>query len=394
LPNSQLETGAELLFVHTRVDSSLSPGSLGPGIPLVGLAGSTSSDTGAAPLPTVALAYLPEGSPLGFGLGIFALAGFGVNYAGSTNPILTAPPPAGAGFGPVYSNLQVLQIHPAVAYQLTDRLSVGAGPTVNLAMLALDPWVLAPPDNANGNGFPTYPHGTHMSTTWGAGFNVGAYYRADVWGLGVSFKSPQWFDTFRVDSADQLGRPRRLTYGADLPLIVSLGAAYTGLDRWVFAADFRYIDYSDARGLRQSGFNPDGSVQGPGWQSIVAIATGAQYQLTDAISLRAGYTWNQNPVPNSQAFINTEAPVVIEHMISAGLSWRVADALLLSLTYMHGFANSISGPFVTPGGAIPGSSVRNTASLDSVVLGVTVMFGRPRGRAAVHADAVPEAGSQ
>ncbi len=154
LPRSELEAGAELLFVHTQVDSSYSSNALGPSIPPIGLAGQTKSDTGVTPLPTLALAYLPEDSAFSFGLGIFAVAGFGVDYAGSTtNPALTAHPPAGIGFGPIDSDFQVLQIHPAFAFKLTDRLSIGGGPTVDLARLRVDPFILAAPDNANGDAF-------------------------------------------------------------------------------------------------------------------------------------------------------------------------------------------------------------------------------------------------
>src|SRR5579872_4283332 len=83
LGRSELEAGAELLFPHTQASSRISASALGPGIPPIGLEGQTDSDTGAVALPTIGLVYLPEGSDLSFGLGIFALAGFGVNYSGS-----------------------------------------------------------------------------------------------------------------------------------------------------------------------------------------------------------------------------------------------------------------------------------------------------------------------
>src|SRR5205085_1011639 len=103
--------------------------------------------------------YLPEGSPVSFGLGIHAVAGFGVDYPGSRfNPLLTPPPPAGVGVGPVFSQYQVLQITPAAAYQVTDRLSVAAGPIVDLAYLQVDPGLNAAPDDANGDGFASFPH--------------------------------------------------------------------------------------------------------------------------------------------------------------------------------------------------------------------------------------------
>lgn len=390
LSRSELEAGAEMLFVNTSVASRFDAGVLGPGVPPVALSGRTDSDTGVTALPTIGLAYLPEDSRLSFGLGVFAVAGFGVDYPGSsTNPALMPPPPTGVGFGPVFSDFQVLQIHPAFAMKLTDRLSIGMGPTLNLAKLRIDPFIVAAPDNANGDAFATFPPGTHEETTWGAGFAVGAYYRADCWAVGASFRSPQWFDKFRINSTDELGRERKLSYTLDLPLIFSVGGAYTGIERWLFAADVRYVDYANANGFGEGGFSPDGAVRGPGWKSIFALALGAQYQLRDNLALRAGYNWNESPVPASQSFINTVSIVIAQHNLTAGLSWDVTPDFSLTCAYVHGFENDIEGPLVTPAGAVPGTSFRNTASLDSVVIGAQVKFGCAR-RSACHSDVAPE----
>jgi long-chain fatty acid transport protein len=309
---------------------------------------------------------------------VFALAGFGVDYAGSTtNPLLTAPAPNGVGVGPVFSEFQVLQIHPAVAYQVTDRLAVAAGPTLDLAVLKVNPFLATAPDNANGDAFFTYPQGNHSETTWGGGFVGGVYYQADTWAAGASVKSPQWFDNFRYNSSDELGRPRSFAFHLELPMTVSVGAAYTGLEGWVFALDVRYLDFASTKGLGEAGFAPDGAVRGVGWKSVFAVATGAQYRLTEAVSLRAGYGWHENPIPDGQAFINAVAPVILEHEIWVGASWRVTEDFALSVTYGHGFQNAIEGPLVTPTGAVPGTSVRNTTSADAVLLGASVKFGCP-----------------
>jgi long-chain fatty acid transport protein len=378
LERSELEAGAELVFPHTRLASGVGASALGPGVPPVTLAGSTDSDSGAFPLPTIALAYVPEGSPVSFGLGVFALAGFGVDYAGSaTNPVLTAPPPNGIGFGPIFSEYEVLQITPAAAYRVTDRLSVAAGPVVNLAVLKVDPAFFAAPDDANGNGFATFPPGAHSQTTWGGGFIAGVYYQADGWGVGASVKSPQWFDTFRYNSRDELGRPRELKFNLDLPTIVSVGASYTGWEKWIIAADLRYLDFADAHGFGDQGFSPAGAVRGVGWRSIFAAAVGAQYRLTDWVSLRAGYSWGQNPIPNSQSFFNVASTTIVDHTVYAGASWKVTDDLTLSVAYAHGFENSITGPLTTPAGPVPATVVRNSAAADLVVFSGSVKFGAP-----------------
>src|SRR5262249_8025135 len=129
LESSEINFGFGLLYAQERLSSSFA---------LLGLSGSDRSDSGVVPIPSGSLAYRPEGSDWTFGLGVFPVAGFGVNYPGSsTNPILTPQRPAGVGFGPIYSNFEVLQFSPAVSYQVNERLAVGGGPLLDLSFLQL-----------------------------------------------------------------------------------------------------------------------------------------------------------------------------------------------------------------------------------------------------------------
>src|SRR5262249_17067719 len=72
---------------------------------------------------------------------------------------------------------------------------------------------------------------------------------------------------------------------------------------------------------------------------------------------------------------NTVAPTLVEHTVYAGLSWNLTEDFTLSITYLHAFEDAIAGPLLTPAGAVPGTSVRNTCSGDSLQIGATVKFG-------------------
>ena len=152
--------------------------------------------------------------------------------------------------------------------------------------------------------------------------------------------------------------------------------AYTGVERLLLAADFRFLDFANADGFRQSGFDATGAVRGLGWDSIFAVSLGAQYELTDCTSVRLGYSFNQNPIPDSQSSFNVASPTILEHTIYVGASYKVSNALSLSATYLHAFQNEIEGPLVLAGfGAIPGSSIRNSTSVDAILIGGSVRFG-------------------
>jgi long-chain fatty acid transport protein len=355
------------------------------------LAGSERSHTNVLAFPTLGLAYLPDDSRWSFGMGGgISSTGIATNYPGSAfNPVASPPFPHDIGLGPLYSQFLVYRFTLAAAYKLTDHFSVGAGPCVDLAQLTIDPAIFARPDNAGGNALPTYPPGTYERTVVGGGFLAGVFYHRDTWGLGASVKSPQWFDTFHFASHDALGRTRSFGVGFDLPTIYSVGASYTGFPRWLLAVDGRYIDYANARGFSDQGFAPDGAVRGLGWRGVFAAAVGVQYQLTESLSLRAGYTWNGNPVRSSQAMVNALSPAISEHAVAAGASWNVTDVFTISVAYSHNFANSVEGPLVTPAGPVRGSSVRSTASGDSMLLSFSVKFGAPNRPAGVHSEPLP-----
>ncbi len=362
LKRSELEVGAELLFPHAGVASQFGP-----------FSGSTKSEDSVFPLPMIALAYGPENSPFTFGLGAYAVAGFGLNYPGSnigpnTNPILLQPP---FGVGPIYSQYSVMQIAPALVYDVTDELSLSFSPLLDIGSAQLDPSLISAPTAG------VYPNGTHSSQSWGAGYSLGAYYRTDVWGFGASYKSQQWFQPYQFNTVSG-GVAHGVDFGISLPAIVSVGTSYQGIDRLLLAADLRYLDYNNTSGFGTSGFAPTGALNGVGLQSIFAVALGAQYQVTDAMTVRMGYSWSQNPVTNAQTSANIASPLVIQNMLSAGATYNVTRDFSLSLAYTHAFENSVAGPLVTPVGPVPGYRIQSTASVDMLTVGATVKFGGPR----------------
>src|SRR5579885_1740545 len=115
LGHTEMEFGLGLAYPQAQVSSSLTTAARFPQLSPLTITGSTDSDTGWLALPTLGLVYRPEGSPWTYGLGVFAVAGFGVNYpADPSNPALSPTPPHDIGLGAVYSNYQAMQLAPTV----------------------------------------------------------------------------------------------------------------------------------------------------------------------------------------------------------------------------------------------------------------------------------------
>src|SRR5947209_16307295 len=103
LGHSDMDFGVELLYPQAKLSSSLPAGPAGSGLPPFPLYGIDRSNGGAAPLPTAGVVYQPVDSRWTYGIGVFEVGGFFVNYPASlTNPVLISPARGGI-LGPVSS---------------------------------------------------------------------------------------------------------------------------------------------------------------------------------------------------------------------------------------------------------------------------------------------------
>ena len=358
LERSEASISVEMLQLDSHLDSTV------PGF----ASGSTRSDSGISGLPSVAVAFKPCDSRWSYGLGLFAVGGFGVNYpANLANPVFSNTS--------IYSKLTVVQLVPTASLQVTERLSIGFAPTITMAEANLDPNLLAIPSIIQPN-TPVYPAATHSRTHWGIGFQVGVYYETDsCWHFGASYKSPQWFEEFTFYGTDPTGAPRTDRLYMDYPGIISLGTAYSGFSRLLWALDLRYIDYDNAQLFgHEAQVDPTtGALAGLGWRSVFAVSTGVQYQLTDALSLRLGYLYNQNPIDDADTFANAASPAVYQHIVSLGFTWQLTCRTGLSLAYLRAFENTIEGPgpVVPPG--LP-TTVSSSIAVNALVMGLQVKF--------------------
>lgn len=369
LPEDEISIGLAGVLPILRTDSSIA--GLG--------GGSSAAEPGVTPLINVGWIHRPEDSSVTYGFGLFSAAGFRTNFpASTTNPVFTPQSnTAGVpgGLGQVYTEAAFIQLIPTASWQVTDTVSVGFGPTLTIGELIIDPFVFDAPNDADGSSAPRYSTGIGARTHWGGGFQTGVYYENEQgMHLGFTFKSPQWMEAFSYNSTDELGLPKSVEAKLDLPMVLSLGTAWSGWDRFVFATDARYYDYANADGFGPSGYEADGAVAGLGWQSVFSVATGVQYEASEDLFLRMGYTFNENPVPDSQAFFNIGSALIYQHELSVGGSYRLSKRVWVNLAYTYYFENEISGPIVTPAGAIPGSNVTNRTSVHIADVGLTIRY--------------------
>ncbi len=370
-----LEMGFELMRPERTVRSSFGP-----------MSGATTSDADWTPIPAFGFTTrLANGAVIGLsGLGI---GGFGVNYAADpANPILMPRP---NGFGQVYSSFQLMKISPAVAWKPTAKLAVGFAANIDWESLAVDPMPIAAPDFDPGPDLTPgttddrafYPSAAASDAVFGFGLQAGLQYAlSPTLTLGLAYTSPQMFGDFEFQmthanpNLPNYGTARTVRFRMDVPAVYGAGLAWAPGDRWAYGLDVKYITYSATEGFKDKGYAADGSVRGFGWEDIMAVSSGVSFKASDRLTLRAGYHYAGNPIPEAQSMFNVPAPAVVQHHATGGLGVMIADGVELNIGAYKAFENSITGAMYRPT-AVPGTAVTKALSETSILMGFTF---RPR----------------
>lgn len=136
----------------------------------------------------------------------------------------------------------------------------------------------------------------------------------------------------------------------DIPSNFAGGVALKILPPVTLAFDAERILYSEIKSVGnelngQTFQNGLGSNDGPGfgWRDITVLKAGVVYNVTNSLTLRAGYNYNTQPIRRDQTFFNILAPAVVQHHVTAGLTLHVNKSVDLSAFYLHAFEENVKG---------------------------------------------------
>ena len=371
----RIEFHATLFDPWRSLSSTVEADAFGANMPGVTLSGTTVSHRDMSVMPGIAFIYHPQGSANAYHMAMLAVSGFGVDYPGNqdaSNPILSPQAPNGYGFGNIRSNYMLVTVPMGVSRQFTERLSTGFSLVPALSMLQVIPAPFSPPVTA-GSSAPYYLSAGNNAPALGMGANVGVHYTYRAVGLGASYHTPVWFQKFNWNRKDLSGTARAMNFHMDLPSVVSFGAGVGVTKSTRVGVDVRWFDYANTAGFDKVGYNANGSVAGFGWTNIWAVGGGVQQRVSSSTKLMVGYNYSGNPVPAKYTFFNTPAPAIVQHHLSGGVIQTVHNAEVI-VTYYHAFQNSITGPWISGQGAIPGTSVTSAMHENSLTLGVAKSF--------------------
>ena len=79
------------------------------------------------------------------------------------------------------------------------------------------------------------------------------------------------------------------------------------------------------------GYDPNGSLSGLGWNSIMNVSTAVQYRVTEKLMVRSGYAFFQNPIPASRESFNVASSLILQNLITVGGTYLIKPNVMGSI---------------------------------------------------------------
>lgn len=139
------------------------------------------------------------------------------------------------------------------------------------------------------------------------------------------------------------------------PAMIGAGVAYRPVEELLLAMDVKYILWSGVMDDFRMVFKADDSQEnGPfaglemeasllqEWEDQVVIAFGGAYDATEDLTLRAGYNFGKNPVPDK--YLNALFPAIVESHLTFGAGYRINESITGNAAFVYGFESEYKYP--------------------------------------------------
>jgi len=253
----------------------------------------------------------------------------------------------------VNSDLRTVNFNPSLAFEMTDKFSVGVGLNILIADVTLTNAVdfgalLGAPGTADGF---VELEGDNFDglSGLGYGFNIGFIY--DITPrttLGVAYRTEMDVDVkgdgkFSVPAAaapilsSGAFQNTGLKASITLPQSLSISVAHD-IDKVKVLADITWTGWSSFEELRidfDNPFQPDGLTTEE-WEDTFRYSVGADWQYSDKITLRTGIAFDETPVPNSERR-TARIPGNDRTWLSFGGTYIINSEFTIDVGYSHLF---------------------------------------------------------
>lgn len=306
----------------------------GAGPPGLTASGHTESDKMYFPVPNSATSYRLGPNPFA---DVVAISFYG-NGANTSYPAMARPDCLNGGTGMFCGgragiDFQQVFVTVAAAKQIMPGLSVGIGPILGRQQF-----------EAKGLGLFSSPMDV-TDVSWGVGLRGGIQWTPmEGVRLGAAVVSRTYMERF--DSYSTLVAEQG---DCDAPANWQVGIAVDVRPDVTFMLDYQRIAYASVACVGNPSTNfpgtPFGEDNGPafGWRDVDSVKFGAEWRMSEALTLRAGYSYNDSPITSRDVQLNILTPAVTKHHLTAGAEIALSRDWSLEVAGLYAPENTVSG---------------------------------------------------
>lgn len=245
------------------------------------------------------------------------------------------------------TSLTSINIALSAAYQVTDKLSLGAGLDIIHGEGKISRDALL---NVEADGV-------------GYGFNLGLAYEFNANNrLGLSYRySP---DLEASGDVDMTGEGSASSINIPLPDMIELSGYHRVMPKLAFHYSVQYVQWSEFDALTSDEF--DSNIKDYEWADAGHISVGSTYYPSENWELRAGYMYDHAPTDTLESL---SIPDANRHWLSLGTTYKISrsQSIDLGVSYILAEDTAVEESLTT----IPGTE----SSINGVVTSSAWLFG-------------------
>ena len=243
-------------------------------------------------------------------------------------------------FHGIKSDLFIIQAGPTVGYKVNDMLSVAAAVHGVYSDVELT-------QNAGGAGT-----GKLSGKDWGVNYSVGVLISpTETTRIGIGYNSGT---NLKYDGKLEFSAVPALndtvTAKLQTPGTLNVGVRQQIGEEFTLLLGFEWADWSKMKRLHaiSKGSGATASYVEFDWDDSFYYSIGGEYKFSEATTLRAGFAFEDSPVPNRTRGVRI--PDANRYWLSIGASHEVNEKLKMSIGYTHIIANDgkVNLPFAAP----------------------------------------------
>lgn len=252
---------------------------------------------------------------LTWGVGLNAPFGLETRWADETFATFVGPVD---GLEPEHSKVEMVNLNPNLAWQLSEHTSVAVGLDYFLVReLVFNTQSI----DIDGNG-------------QGLGWNLGVQHRHGAWSFGLAYRSSVVTDIDGTVDATALGGTRSsASTELEFPSLLQIGARYEFNPEWALELDIERTGWSsfDVIEIEHSSGITSPILSTNEWRDTTAYRLGVSHQLSPATQLRIGYARENSPETGD--YTSARVPASELQTFGIGMAHQLG-ALTIEASYM------------------------------------------------------------